>query len=234
MIDKQQAITLRQQGCTYNEIANTIGCSVDWCKRNLKEVKKNTNEADILTDCLHKATSKIGITNTEIQSIIRQHMLELKTYAQIEPIYKRMKRKIQQNKQAIIRPVWMIPDKAQQCFDSLLISVNNLDARIDDEVNMIRMELQLDKSYSKSIKYALFSLTQMGEAFTGRPIESVLSYIHSTIAKLNQDTPHCTINIQVPKSVFDLDDESVVLHLLDDNSVNEYTLPDYFPVLVQR
>lgn len=38
MVDKQKAITLRKQGFSYAEIAEQCGCSVSWCKVNLKNV----------------------------------------------------------------------------------------------------------------------------------------------------------------------------------------------------
>lgn len=38
-VDKARAICLRKQGNTYKQIAQELNCSVDWCKRNLKDVK---------------------------------------------------------------------------------------------------------------------------------------------------------------------------------------------------
>ena len=37
MVDKVRALELREQGYTFQEIASEIYCSVDWCKRNLKD-----------------------------------------------------------------------------------------------------------------------------------------------------------------------------------------------------
>lgn len=37
-IIKQQAVALREQNFTYSEISKRLDISVDWCKRNLKEV----------------------------------------------------------------------------------------------------------------------------------------------------------------------------------------------------
>ena len=38
MIDKQKAIALKEQGLTNKEVAQELGCSEDWCKRNLKGI----------------------------------------------------------------------------------------------------------------------------------------------------------------------------------------------------
>jgi hypothetical protein len=41
-INKQEAITLRQMGYSYAEIAVHIGCSAAWCAKELKGVEKGT------------------------------------------------------------------------------------------------------------------------------------------------------------------------------------------------
>lgn len=38
-VDKQKALELREQGKSYAEISEELGCSIDWCKRNLKGIK---------------------------------------------------------------------------------------------------------------------------------------------------------------------------------------------------
>lgn len=40
MIDKQKAIELKESGLTNKEVAMALDCSEDWCKRNLKGIKK--------------------------------------------------------------------------------------------------------------------------------------------------------------------------------------------------
>jgi len=41
MVDKEEAIKLRKQGLTYSEISKLLNCSLDWCKKNLKNTTKN-------------------------------------------------------------------------------------------------------------------------------------------------------------------------------------------------
>jgi len=38
MIDKTKAIELRKQGKQYSDISEILGCSLSWCKQNLKDV----------------------------------------------------------------------------------------------------------------------------------------------------------------------------------------------------
>lgn len=46
MIDKELAVKLRKQGLTYKQVADTVGCSVEWCKKNLVGVKQEYAVAD--------------------------------------------------------------------------------------------------------------------------------------------------------------------------------------------
>lgn len=43
MIDKVEAVKLREQGHTYKEIADLLGCSEIWCKKMLKDVKRGVD-----------------------------------------------------------------------------------------------------------------------------------------------------------------------------------------------
>ena len=39
MVDKHKAIKLRQDGYQYKDIAAELGCSLAWCKQNLKHIE---------------------------------------------------------------------------------------------------------------------------------------------------------------------------------------------------
>lgn len=60
MVDKERAISLRESGMSYKEIAELCGCSVSWCKLNLKDV----------------STEK-ELTNTQLYDRICTLMLEV-------------------------------------------------------------------------------------------------------------------------------------------------------------
>lgn len=44
MIDKATAIQLRMDGYKYEQIANSLHCSVAWCKKNLKGIRPSATE----------------------------------------------------------------------------------------------------------------------------------------------------------------------------------------------
>lgn len=189
-IDKQKAIELRTEGKTYNEISALLGCSVDWCKRNLSQIAKTSNTQDdlIVSECLDKALSKQGITSSEIITTIKKHKPELQysSYKQIEPIYKRIRRRILTNPNAIIRPYWMLPDTPTECYHSILQAVDLMDRRIDEEIEEIKLTHGLDDSYTKSLKHALYSLCQLGNLFSSIPSDVTASNIDDVINLLEE------------------------------------------------
>ena len=60
MIDKTKAIELRKQGKQYAEIVEILGCSLSWCKQNLKDV--------IVTK---------DMTNKQLYDSVKELMLEI-------------------------------------------------------------------------------------------------------------------------------------------------------------
>lgn len=43
MVNKIEATKLREEGHSYEEIAQLMGCSVSWCKRYLKDVERGVS-----------------------------------------------------------------------------------------------------------------------------------------------------------------------------------------------
>lgn len=48
LVNKEEASALRKQGLTYKQIAETIGCSLDWCKKNLKHVEVDPSQKELM------------------------------------------------------------------------------------------------------------------------------------------------------------------------------------------
>ena len=51
MVDKKRAVELREDGLTYEKIAEELGCSTVWCKVNLKGVKQRDIQQEIRDHC---------------------------------------------------------------------------------------------------------------------------------------------------------------------------------------
>ena len=82
MIDlKQRATDLRQQGLTYVEISSALdgAVSVDWCKRNLKGVKKPQHNDDCIAEIITLGTRPQGITDYEATGIIFKYYQDANT-----------------------------------------------------------------------------------------------------------------------------------------------------------
>lgn len=69
MIDKELANKLRKQGLTYKQVANTVGCSVEWCKKNLVGVKQEYAVSDGQVEAKMAAIAILEDALTKLRSI---------------------------------------------------------------------------------------------------------------------------------------------------------------------
>ena len=200
MIDKVKAIELREQGLSYKDIASELGCSIDWCKQNLKAVSKNTQEKKLIKSLSLKAKSRQGITTGEILKELRtiqpndfskeQKVLEDKAM-------KRLKDNLGKEPKALVRPYWMKPEDARLSLKLVLQAVNAIDERLYEYVNEIRQELNLDESYIKSLSYVINRLTFAGSAISPEPTQNFLDRMEKITNELEER------NKDVPKVVYD-------------------------------
>lgn len=114
-IDKEKAVALKEEGKTYIEIAAELGCSVDWCKRNLKEVVKNKEGKEMLEKYILQSKSKQAITSGQIKKMLIEDFasdLEALPDAEKEDFIssktKSIKCKITEAG-GVVRPLWMHP-----------------------------------------------------------------------------------------------------------------------------
>jgi len=226
-VDVQQAHKLREEGCTYKEIAQTIGCSEDWCKRNLKFVVKNQKDEEILAQTIKRAKSVDGITNIEIRRIIRT--LHTNSFCKEDrqredKIFNRIKVKLRKIDGCLVRPYWLQPQQAQQSFDALMQSTRLISDRVEEEVASFIELFDLDESYTNSIRWAIVSLTHAGSKLgSGTDIQSTINNLENLVTNLrDRNTPlHFYNNTYVKKCALKKEDgekvycgESVVPELL--------------------
>ena len=69
MVDLNKATALRLQGCTYKQISLEMGCSVAWCKKNLKDIHKHEEPEPVVTSArpLKFMRTTITLENGTIQ-----------------------------------------------------------------------------------------------------------------------------------------------------------------------
>lgn len=132
---KEQAIELRKQGRTYQQISDQLGVSVDWCKRQLKGVKK---EKDLITEaCLDelilKATRPEGVTVYEANAIIFKHHKDNQlSKDQIKDMRRKASNK---NKDCLFRPPWVDALAPTQSYKSMLAYITHM---LDELDNIVR------------------------------------------------------------------------------------------------
>lgn len=132
---REKAESLRQKGHTYKEISQLLNgaVSVDWCKRNLKEVKKEKLTDACIEELILKATRPEGITVYEANSIIFKHNKDKNlSKDQIKNIRKKASTS---NTDCLFRPAWVSPTAPVESYKTFLAYASHL---IDELDNMTR------------------------------------------------------------------------------------------------
>lgn len=215
MIDKEKARNLRMDGWSYQQIADEVGCSVQWCKTNLKSVPKNTKELDLLEKCISLARRPEGMSTLNLRYKIIQHYPELNSEDGLSEeglkLYKKLKVKIRENGGTIIRPAWLQADNVDNIFKAVLQAVDNLDRRVDEEIQDVLRIISppsKDRSYVyKSLENQIFNLTHIGRYFSKKEVGAVISSLEATVVELRKRVPQVQ-NTITPVNLLELDDET--------------------------
>jgi len=226
-VDKQRAQKMREAGHTYKHIAQTIGCSEDWCKRNLSTVVKNTKDKEMLAQTILIAQSKEGITNQQIRNVIRSFYPTTFTKEDKlleDKVFNKIKAQLRKEDNCIVRPYWMQPDKANESFIALMQSTKLVSDRIEEEVAYFIDLFDLDNSYANSVRWAIVSLTYAGSKFgTGTDAQSTIDNFERLVHELQnrnytqQHVYNTYVSSCAPNNV--IDSESVFIGL---------DVPNYF------
>jgi hypothetical protein len=188
-VDKELAQKLKEQGMSYPEISSEVGCSVDWCKKNLKDIIKNKQEKEVVKEAVLKAKSKRGVTVSELKDLVKTIYTyeNTKEYKDIEDkAVRRFKVAINKHTDTTVRPYWMCPENATLSFNLVLSAVDCLTLRMNDEVENIRKVLDYDGSYDMSIRYSIIKML-LGSNLTpeglGNHCEQLMDIVQSLEGK---------------------------------------------------
>lgn len=145
-----------------SQIDKTNSVTIDWCKRNLKDIEKvkNFDEYQIEKNCLDQiitiGASPKGISFAECKRII-QYNYKLEDTEDVYKIYKTLKPKVLAlNDKVFFRPSCLQPNQATRSFKQILSSGNYLYDVIADVVNDICTEFP--EVYSSSVRRELASI----------------------------------------------------------------------------
>lgn len=157
-IDKEKATQLRQQGLTYKEVADAMGCSLVWCKINLKDVKQVSDDSALITAIRTQGRTPQGITQGEIKAMVKDRypsMLSDELESKIKDIKKAARRG---SKDVVIRPYWMIPDAPVETMQEMMQMAQEVYELKNHLATKFRRLFDLDDSYQKNITYYLTML----------------------------------------------------------------------------
>lgn len=217
-VDKGKAIELKEQGKTYAEIAEELGCSVVWCKKNLKEVVKNKEGKEMLEKYILQSKSKQAITSGQIKKmLLTDFAKELEAMSDTEADEfvaaktKNIKRKIAEAG-GVVRPLWMHPEHSKESFGRMLDLVNDFDSRLYDLLEDFKQDMR--DITGEDVKYidlsainTLLMLSQLGVHKYGS--SKVIAFCDSLtnvsvhLRKLNNES-----TVRVGRNITNLRDKS--------------------------
>lgn len=196
MIDKIKALELREQGKSYKEISEELCCSVDWCKKNLKGIKKKDLLPEDLEYLREKGKSAVCVTTGEIYSkLIPSPEYDKK---QMKLALRRTKDKLKEDQDVIIRQAWIHPERARFSYDNMISYIDMLNDVITEYVTLhliecgfTKEEMRKDSLYNATMVFMLKN-SQFG-SLTGGYQQGVFEAINASIERIeerNQQLQH--------------------------------------------
>jgi len=189
MIDKQKALALREQGKTYTEISEALGCSLDWCKKNLKGTKrKDISEEDYLSlvekgrsfDCITKGEiiSKVNVDSTDSYKEYNKEAL-LTT--------KRVRRKLAKEGDVIVRQPWIHPARASYSYNNMLMYINMLNDVLDEYVRSHLHEcgFENEDTYNSTLAFMVMN-SQFGQRIQRNYSYGVFEAIQNAVEEIEE------------------------------------------------
>ena len=202
MVDKVAAIELREKGGTYKEISEALGCSVDWCKLNLKGHGKHANEKPTVQSLIKRAKSNTGITSGDVTIAARTLYPNNFSKEQMEAEAKHTKRirdKVKADEDSVIRPYWLEPTQARGIFYALLQTLKDRDERLLEDIDSIRSQFDLDETYVDSLAYALLSMSSKGSKILKRSVVTEINRIEEIVDVLESRNTAVKPKVQTKK-----------------------------------
>lgn len=195
MIDKKRGTELREIGLSYKEIANELGCSVQWCKTNLKSVPKNTKELALTEKCIKLGLRPEGVSTVELRmALIKEYNVVTEDGALTEEglkLYKKIKTKVRERDGTVIRPTWLQPNNVDPIYQAVLRAVDSIDRTITEEIFEVLAVVNPScgedfKTAHKSLVWQIFNLSSIGRFFTKKETTDDLKNLEKTVSELRK------------------------------------------------
>ena len=169
---KAEAIRLRQLGHTYKEISQLLNgkVSIDWCKKNLKEVKTPAVEDDqCLLDVIELAIRPEGVSVYEANGIIIRHSKAAGVEVSKEQMRQIRDKAKTRNHECLFRPAWVSTEKPTESYKAFCSYLLHLQDEMD---NVIRWYCDsFPEAQQSSVRYEILEYlkpTKDGESLSRR------------------------------------------------------------------
>jgi hypothetical protein len=180
-INKQKAIDLRLSGLTHQQVADQLGCSIDWCKQNLKGIGKPTKDSLLIDEIRRIGRMPQGITNMEVFILVKNAYPQLPAKDLTEQVADLKKAARRGCKDVTIRPDWMPPESSKSSLETMMSMGQEVYEFMQSLAEKYREEFNLDADYQSGIVYELSKLSAgqnnklmpMGLVKYGTHLESV-------------------------------------------------------------
>lgn len=178
---KEQAKLLRKQGMTYRQISEHLNgaLSIDWLKKNLKNVPKGEQEDQCLEELISLATRPEGVSVYEANGVIMKHNKD-RVLSKDQIRYIRNKAKAR-NKQCLFRPDWLSTKAPSDSFQAFCAYILHMQDEVD---NLVRWYCSsFPDTNPSSVKYEMLEYLKTDSIITGRldKAEKVVEELESRI-----------------------------------------------------
>lgn len=158
-IDKQKAIDLRLSGLNLQQVAEQLGCSLDWCKRNLKGVGKQSKHSSLINDVRRIGRMPEGVTNAEVFRLVKSAYPQLPTKDLTELASDIKKAARRGCKDVTIRPDWMPPASSKRSLATMMDMGQEVFEFMQCLAEKYRQQFNLGADYQRGIVYELSKLS---------------------------------------------------------------------------
>ena len=169
---KAEAARLRQLGHKYKEISQLLDgkVSIDWCKKNLKEVKTPAVKDDqCLLDVIELAIRPEGVSVYEANGIIIRHSKAAGVDVSKEQMRQIRDKAKTRNTECLFRPAWVSTEKPTESYKAFCSYLLHLQDEMD---NIIRWYCDsFPEAQQSSVRYEILEYlkpTKDGESLSRR------------------------------------------------------------------
>lgn len=188
-IDKQKALELREQGKTYQEVSDELGCSLGWCKANLKGIKRKDISDEDYSNLVSKGRSYDCITKGEIISKVNvasnDNYKEYNKEALLTT--NRVRRKLAKEGDVIVRQAWIHPARAKFSYDNMLMYINMLNDVLDEYVrsHLAECGFENEDNYNAALAFMVMN-SQFGQRIHRNYSSGVFEAIQNAVEDIEE------------------------------------------------